>query len=656
MLRIICLKAGPLYSAEYVNILHDMVMRNLPEGMEGSFECFTDDKSGLNSQIIARALPEKSIKGWWGKLSLFKDRLFNEGDRIVYFDLDTVITGPLDGIVAYDGHFAILRDFYRPSGLQSSVMAWEANKQSHIWNHFQAHGFPEITGGDQAWIEKCLEVKPDLWQDLFPGSFCSYKEHARLGVPRGTKVCVFHGEPRPHEVLTDWVPMVWKTGGGTSAELMVTANMPIEEISGNIKDALERGGNWLHMQEPHEGIAAICAGGPSLVDDLPMLRAKNIDIFAINGAYKFLETRGIKAQSHVILDGRYENIQFVPVESGPKQFYSSQCHPAVLDTASDLTLWHPYFDGIVDIVGEDDDSAFIGGGTTAGLKSTVIAYTLGYRKIHMFGFDSCYRNGENHAYKQSLNENERVLDVSYDGKDYKCAPWMVTQAEDFGTLIPELVSIGAEIVVHGEGLIPAMAAVMGRGDNIPASDLRARAILSRLHGIPYPKVAEIGVFAGDLSKRLLGQRSDLHLVMIDSWSSDHPEEFKDTADFHSNLSAKDQEGYYKLAQAVTSFAKDRATIIRKPSSEAAKEIEDNFLDLVFIDADHSYEGCKRDIEAYYGKVKPGGIIAGHDYANNEWKFGPMVKRAVDEFIASKSLALDLGENYTWFAVKPGENA
>jgi len=122
------------------------------------------------------------------------------------------------------------------------------------------------------------------------------------------------------------------------------------------------------------------------------------------------------------------------------------------------------------------------------------------------------------------------------------------------------------------------------------------------------------------------------------------------------LSANDQEEYYKLAKAVTSFAQDRAKIIRKPSNEAAKEIEDNFLDLVFIDADHSYEGCKRDIEAYYGKVKPGGIIAGHDYANNEWKFGPMVKRAVDEFIASKSLSLELGENFTWFATKPGENA
>ena len=110
-------------------------------------------------------------------------------------------------------------------------------------------------------------------------------------------------------------------------------------------------------------------------------------------------------------------------------------------------------------------------------------------------------------------------------------------------------------------------------------------------------------------------------------------------DFHSHLSQDDQDDYFRVAQNSTFFAQDRAKIIRKPSNEAARDIQDNFLDLVFIDADHSYEGCKADIEAYYGKVKPGGIISGHDYANNAWKFGPLVKKAVDEFVASKALTL-----------------
>lgn len=63
-------------------------------------------------------------------------------------------------------------------------------------------------------------------------------------------------------------------------------------------------------------------------------------------------------------------------------------------------------------------------------------------------------------------------------------------------------------------------------------------------------------------------------------------------------------------------------VMRSDSVEAAKEIKDT--DMVFIDADHSYEGCKKDIEAWRGKTRK--LICGHDY-NNTW---PGVMRAVNE--------------------------
>lgn len=52
---------------------------------------------------------------------------------------------------------------------------------------------------------------------------------------------------------------------------------------------------------------------------------------------------------------------------------------------------------------------------------------------------------------------------------------------------------------------------------------------------------------------------------------------------------------------------------RMTSLEAAATYEDNSLDFVFIDADHSYEAVRADIIAWWPKVKPGGIISGHDY-------------------------------------------
>lgn len=57
---------------------------------------------------------------------------------------------------------------------------------------------------------------------------------------------------------------------------------------------------------------------------------------------------------------------------------------------------------------------------------------------------------------------------------------------------------------------------------------------------------------------------------------------------------------------------DFVTIIPKSSEEASYDIEDNSLDICFIDADHSYEFVKKDILNYLPKIKNGGVLCGHD--------------------------------------------
>ena len=63
------------------------------------------------------------------------------------------------------------------------------------------------------------------------------------------------------------------------------------------------------------------------------------------------------------------------------------------------------------------------------------------------------------------------------------------------------------------------------------------------------------------------------------------------------------------------------------------EFDDELFDMIFIDGDHSYEGCKADLENWWPKIKVGKILCGHDYCyehKNPNNFG--VKKAVDEFI------------------------
>jgi predicted O-methyltransferase YrrM len=65
------------------------------------------------------------------------------------------------------------------------------------------------------------------------------------------------------------------------------------------------------------------------------------------------------------------------------------------------------------------------------------------------------------------------------------------------------------------------------------------------------------------------------------------------------------------------------------SSKVHDQFEDESLDFVFIDGDHSYNGVKKDLKGWFPKIKNGGIIAGHDY------FEPScgVRQAVDEYFS-----------------------
>ena len=53
------------------------------------------------------------------------------------------------------------------------------------------------------------------------------------------------------------------------------------------------------------------------------------------------------------------------------------------------------------------------------------------------------------------------------------------------------------------------------------------------------------------------------------------------------------------------------------SSAMAARIEDGTVDFCFIDANHTRPSIDNDIKAWLPKMKPGGIIAGHDY-NEPW--------------------------------------
>lgn len=139
-----------------------------------------------------------------------------------------------------------------------------------------------------------------------------------------------------------------------------------------------------------------------------------------------------------------------------------------------------------------------------------------------------------------------------------------------------------------------------------------------LDAFDLPKVvAEVGVAEGWFTKEILKWNLD-KLYLIDAWK--HLEQFGD-----GGYEQSWHDGNYQ--QVLDRTKGYNVEILRGLSHEMAKYIPDESVSMVYIDADHSYLGCKRDLESYLPKVVKGGVIAGHDYLNPAYG----VNRAVKEF-------------------------
>ena len=126
--------------------------------------------------------------------------------------------------------------------------------------------------------------------------------------------------------------------------------------------------------------------------------------------------------------------------------------------------------------------------------------------------------------------------------------------------------------------------------------------------------AEIGIARGNTTAYIIRNTNLNKYYAVDYW----PGRFE-----------RLREKFYIRFSRELNRKKSPLELIELPSTEAAHLIEDESLDFIFIDADHSEEGAASDIVAWLPKLKTGGMMAGHDY---NWTG---VKRAVDREIIGK---------------------
>jgi hypothetical protein len=232
MINVICLKHGELYGPEYVNKLYNMIQRNLT--LPHRFICFTENSTGISSEIEIRQLPlDINLSGWWWKLYLFKKDHFAKDDTILFFDLDMVIVNNINTLITYlPDHFVGLEDVGRvfrkfPKKLGSAVMRWTAGTYSDIWETFILD--PTVVKqlkGDQDWIwylhKNSIEFYPEKWIQSYKWEIRMQSELIRVGrnqifktvrspyVDPETSVIAFHGTPNPEDVFDPVIVNNWK--------------------------------------------------------------------------------------------------------------------------------------------------------------------------------------------------------------------------------------------------------------------------------------------------------------------------------------------------------------------------------------------------------------------------------------------------------------
>lgn len=215
-LALVLRTGGDTYDYRYVNAVAENVRNHSNSKLVIS--CLTNDSTGIDPSLVDEIIPlQHNYPGWWSKVELFRPNIFS-CKQVLYMDLDTVVVDNIDDILHFRSDFAGIRDMFHKTFLQTGVMSWNPELNTHLYTNFvpraQAvmNNYPQ---GDASWIRE-NSLKYDYLCDKFPRKIVSYKAHCLqkdrnvCKIPQNASIVCFHGKPRPHTVLDKAITQHWK--------------------------------------------------------------------------------------------------------------------------------------------------------------------------------------------------------------------------------------------------------------------------------------------------------------------------------------------------------------------------------------------------------------------------------------------------------------
>lgn len=157
-----------------------------------------------------------------------------------------------------------------------------------------------------------------------------------------------------------------------------------------------------------------------------------------------------------------------------------------------------------------------------------------------------------------------------------------------------------------------------------------------------PVLVEVGCWAGASTIFLAAHLpTTARLYAVDTWlgSYNQPDLIQ---------KARDNDIYHQFLRYCAQYhVLDRVVPIRLPSTTAAQLFDDRSCDFVYVDACHAYDAVMADLIAWTPKVKPGGVIAGHDYNCDTHK---EVTKAVHDYFPASAIQVKSGGVVWWVEV------
>jgi hypothetical protein len=183
-----------------------------------------------------------------------------------------------------------------------------------------------------------------------------------------------------------------------------------EECTANLHRVLSRDYPRCEPAPERTDKLAIVGSAPSVLEHLAELRGWPGEIWAINGAYNFLQDHGVVAQGFIGVDPLPGLAEYVQRAQPQTTFYlSGLCDLAVFDRLDGfpVRVWFPEQMS----VGYPEGLWLVGGGTTAITRAPFLARMLGFRDITIYGADSSFSDGR-YCYQHGTYGEDSIAPIN----------------------------------------------------------------------------------------------------------------------------------------------------------------------------------------------------------------------------------------------------